>query len=238
MADAAKHAAAVAERLPYYRKRVALFEQFAARAAAALEVARSRAEPLVITLPDGSVRAGVRWVTTPADVAAGISKGLAGALAVATVDGAVWDAFRPLEGDCALKLCTFDDPEGRDVRGRGGGWTSALALQPRASPGGLTRPPARPPRDAPQTFWHSSAHVLGEVLELQFGCDLTIGPNIEEGAPPRPRARAAARTCSLWRPVPRRSGVVPRSAWISSPPHPTTPPRLLLRLLPGRAVAD
>ena len=32
-----------------------------------------------------------------------------------------------------------------------------------------------------QTFCHSSAHVLGEVLELNFGCDLTIGPSLEEG---------------------------------------------------------
>ena len=32
-----------------------------------------------------------------------------------------------------------------------------------------------------QTFWHSSAHVLGQVLELEFGVDLTIGPCIEEG---------------------------------------------------------
>ena len=32
-----------------------------------------------------------------------------------------------------------------------------------------------------QTFWHSSAHVLGQALELEFGCDLTIGPALEEG---------------------------------------------------------
>lgn len=32
-----------------------------------------------------------------------------------------------------------------------------------------------------QTFWHSSAHVLGEALEACFGVRLTIGPAIEEG---------------------------------------------------------
>ncbi|GMH39789.1 hypothetical protein BSKO_07687 [Bryopsis sp. KO-2023] len=31
------------------------------------------------------------------------------------------------------------------------------------------------------TFWHSSAHVLGQALELEYGVDLTIGPCIEEG---------------------------------------------------------
>ncbi len=32
-----------------------------------------------------------------------------------------------------------------------------------------------------QTFWHSSAHVLGEALEACFGVRLTIGPAVEEG---------------------------------------------------------
>lgn len=32
-----------------------------------------------------------------------------------------------------------------------------------------------------QAFWHSSAHVLGQALELEFGADLTIGPALEEG---------------------------------------------------------
>ena len=30
-------------------------------------------------------------------------------------------------------------------------------------------------------FWHSSAHVLGEACELNYGCHLCIGPPIEEG---------------------------------------------------------
>lgn len=32
-----------------------------------------------------------------------------------------------------------------------------------------------------ETFWHSSAHLLGQALELEFGADLTIGPALEEG---------------------------------------------------------
>lgn len=32
-----------------------------------------------------------------------------------------------------------------------------------------------------QCFWHSSAHVLGQALELELGADLTIGPALEEG---------------------------------------------------------
>lgn len=30
-------------------------------------------------------------------------------------------------------------------------------------------------------FWHSSAHVLGEALELDFGCHLCIGPPLTSG---------------------------------------------------------
>ena len=46
--------------------------------------------------------------------------------------------------------------------------------------------PAPNPRHPPlplllQTYWHSSSHLLGQALELEFGVDLTIGPALEEG---------------------------------------------------------
>lgn len=110
------HSDAAKAKAPYYAKRVALFEQYKARAQADVEIARAKAEPISVTLPDGRVVAGVKGVTTPLDVAAGISKGLAASVVVALVDDSTWDVFRPLEGDCRLKLCTFDDSEGRDVR--------------------------------------------------------------------------------------------------------------------------
>ncbi len=44
------------------------------------------------------------------------------------------------------------------------------------------REPSRPfALPGAQTFWHSSAHVLGEALEACFGVRLTIGPALEEG---------------------------------------------------------
>ena len=30
-------------------------------------------------------------------------------------------------------------------------------------------------------FWHSSAHILGEALEVDFGCHLCIGPPLTSG---------------------------------------------------------
>jgi threonyl-tRNA synthetase len=32
-----------------------------------------------------------------------------------------------------------------------------------------------------QVFWHSSAHVLGEACERQYGCHLCLGPPLEDG---------------------------------------------------------
>lgn len=140
------HKAAAAAHAPFYARRIELFEKFHARQQAQVEAARAAAVPIKIVLPDGSVKEGIKGVTTPLDVALGISKSLAKKVVVAKVDGAqAWDAFRPLEADCALQLLSFDDADGRE------------------------------------TFWHSSAHVLGEALELEFGVDLTIGPALEEG---------------------------------------------------------
>jgi threonyl-tRNA synthetase len=35
--------------------------------------------------------------------------------------------------------------------------------------------------DGAYTFWHSSAHILGQALEAQFGGELCVGPPLEEG---------------------------------------------------------
>mmetsp|Transcript_3835 Transcript_3835/g.5439 ORF Transcript_3835/g.5439 Transcript_3835/m.5439 type:complete len:694 (-) Transcript_3835:111-2192(-) len=36
--------------------------------------------------------------------------------------------------------------------------------------------------DGSYTFWHSSAHILGEALELKYGCKLTVGPPTNDRA--------------------------------------------------------
>ncbi|PPD97207.1 hypothetical protein GOBAR_DD05769 [Gossypium barbadense] len=102
-------------------------------------------DPLKVTLPDGSVKEGKKWVSTPMDIAQGISKSLAANALISSVNGVLWDMNRPLEGDCELKIFTFDSDEGRD------------------------------------TFWHSSAHILGQSLESIYGCKLCIGPCTTRG---------------------------------------------------------
>ena len=32
-----------------------------------------------------------------------------------------------------------------------------------------------------KVFWHSSAHILGEAAERRFGCQLCIGPPVDDG---------------------------------------------------------
>jgi len=67
-----------------------------------------------VTLPDGSVReyeAGA----TPMDVAKSISNSLAKKVIVARVDGDLYDATRPLEGDASVELLTAKDPDGLEL---------------------------------------------------------------------------------------------------------------------------
>ncbi|WP_224998937.1 threonine--tRNA ligase [Cesiribacter sp. SM1] len=69
-------------------------------------------EQINITLPDGSVRRYPKG-STGLDVAKSISEGLARNVLGAVVNGQVWDAHRPIEEDAALKLLTWNDPEGK-----------------------------------------------------------------------------------------------------------------------------
>jgi len=72
-------------------------------------------QPIKVTLPDGAIKEGESWRTTPFMVAQGISQGLAESTIVAKVNGDVWDLDRPLEGDCSLQLLKFDDDDAKTV---------------------------------------------------------------------------------------------------------------------------
>lgn len=71
-------------------------------------------ENINITLPDGAVKQYAAGVTA-LDVAKSISEGLARKVLAAEIDGAVWDATRPLENDANLKLLTWDDANGKST---------------------------------------------------------------------------------------------------------------------------
>jgi threonyl-tRNA synthetase len=67
-----------------------------------------------VSFPDGSVREFPEG-SSPLDVAQSIGSRLAQATLAAQVDGQMWDATRPLPGDCTLRLLTWNDAEGREV---------------------------------------------------------------------------------------------------------------------------
>ena len=72
-------------------------------------------KPISVTLPDGAVKEGTSWETTPLDIAKSISSGLANVVVGAKVNGVVWDLTRRLEGDCSLSLLKFDDKDGKEI---------------------------------------------------------------------------------------------------------------------------
>lgn len=92
-----------------------LFQQPSPLQVADIEAAKAANVPITVTLPDGHTRQGIKGATTPFEIAQAISPGLAKKAIVSVVNGKEWDLARPLTGDCDMKICTFDDPEGKDV---------------------------------------------------------------------------------------------------------------------------
>ncbi|PCH37518.1 threonyl-tRNA synthetase [Wolfiporia cocos MD-104 SS10] len=97
----------------FFDHRVKMFDQLKAEYDEFVK-AQPRSE-IDITLPDGSIRKGISWETSPMDIAKEISKGLADRIVIAKVNGNVWDLERPLEGSCSLELLDFEHPEGKRV---------------------------------------------------------------------------------------------------------------------------
>jgi threonyl-tRNA synthetase len=158
----------------YLKHREEVWKRVSASHQAKLKTQAAENRPIKIELPDGKVKDGKAFQTTPLDIAQSISKGLADTVIVAkliyrepiaslkqcvaadnddsdqeevaTSEASVlWDVTRPLEGSCRMELLKFDDDVAKDV------------------------------------FWHSSAHILGQAMERQFGCHLTIGPALSPG---------------------------------------------------------
>jgi threonyl-tRNA synthetase len=80
------------------------------------ELSKRPHDDINITMPDGTVKVGKSYETTPAQIAAGISKSLLKRTVVARVDGEeLWDLERPLEKSCKLELLDFNDDQGKFV---------------------------------------------------------------------------------------------------------------------------
>lgn len=161
----------VQKKAPYINHRLEVWEKLHKKYSDTL--ASKPRKDIKIELPDGTVKDGKAFETSPMDIAMSISKSLAESAVVAKIiykenvesltqcvvadveedepeedpseQSVLWDMTRPLEGSCRMELLKFDHPQGQDV------------------------------------FWHSSAHILGQAMEREFGCHLTIGPALESG---------------------------------------------------------
>ena len=112
-----------------------------------------------ITLPDGSVRdyeAGVSAL----DVAKSISEGLARKVLAAEVNGAIVDAFRPINNDASLKLLTWDNDGGKSTF-----WHSSAHLM----------------AEAIEDIFPGTKFGIGPAIETGFYYDIDLGDRkIEE----------------------------------------------------------
>ncbi len=98
-----------------------------------------------ITLPDGTVKEYEKGISGY-EIARSISEGLARNAISIVANGQTVELMRPINEDAKIKICTWNDPEGK------------------------------------ATFWHSSAHLMAETIEILFpGAKFGIGPDIENG---------------------------------------------------------
>lgn len=168
---------------PFLAARAAVYDRVMARQQAEISALAAAGRPIRVTLPDGAVKEGVAWQTTPLDVALGISQGLADQVVVArvTYQGAPEDPFRVSAAD-------VDGNESAEAAGADA--CCAAVAAGKAELWDVFRPLIGDcrlellkfdSREGKMVFWHSSAHILGESLETLKGAHLTIGPPVEGG---------------------------------------------------------
>jgi threonyl-tRNA synthetase len=148
---------------------------------------------ITVTLPDGKILTQDKegtpyraWRTTPYDVAATISKGLADNTSVARVTYANYVGDYDAEEDGmggvdtladSMAELSVEDDSSKDK-------STVLWDMTRPLVGNVSKLEFlkfEDDVDARTVFWHSSAHVMGEALERLFGSRLTIGPPLAGG---------------------------------------------------------
>jgi threonyl-tRNA synthetase len=112
----------------------------AVMAAQRARLAAKPREPISITLPDGAVREGVSWETTPLAVAEAISKGLAGSVVVARVTYTRRVGAEEADGAGAIANTGPEEPGDDDEAAPGGGGGGGAAKAAKPELWDLTRP--------------------------------------------------------------------------------------------------
>lgn len=109
-----------------------------------------------ITLPDASVKQFNEGVT-PLDVAKSISEGLARNVLSATIDGEIKELYTPITKDCALKLNTWNDEDGKKTF-----WHSSAHLL----------------ASAVQALYPNAKFGIGPAIENGFYYDIDFGEDV------------------------------------------------------------
>uniref|UniRef100_A0A8B9KDC2 threonine--tRNA ligase n=1 Tax=Astyanax mexicanus TaxID=7994 RepID=A0A8B9KDC2_ASTMX len=99
----------------YISERLELYNRLKKESDAILAKQAANSQPISVVLPDGQKVEAQSWITTPYQLACGISQGLADNCVIARVDGGLWDLDRPLEKDCSLELLRFDHEDAQAV---------------------------------------------------------------------------------------------------------------------------
>ncbi|KAJ7994942.1 hypothetical protein DPEC_G00254760 [Dallia pectoralis] len=99
----------------YISERMKLYEELKKESDLLLARRASQNQAINVELPDGRRVQGLAWVTTPYQLACGISQGLADNAVISRVDGELWDLERPLEKSCSLEILHFDNDDAQAV---------------------------------------------------------------------------------------------------------------------------
>eukprot|EP00747_Dinoflagellata_sp_TGD_P033120 gnl/TRDRNA2_/TRDRNA2_136402_c0_seq1.p1 gnl/TRDRNA2_/TRDRNA2_136402_c0~~gnl/TRDRNA2_/TRDRNA2_136402_c0_seq1.p1 ORF type:complete len:924 (+),score=186.86 gnl/TRDRNA2_/TRDRNA2_136402_c0_seq1:32-2803(+) len=160
----------------YTQHRIAVFERIFQENEA--KIAAFPDTPIGVTLPDGSVKEGVAFKTTPMDIALNISKGLANSVVIARVKYSKRLDDEDKIAEVVEELMDMEEEEGGEQQA-GELWDLGRPLV-----GDCTLSLLKYDHDDPElrtVFWHSSAHILGAAVENTFGSHLTIGPPLQSG---------------------------------------------------------
>lgn len=180
----------------WLQKREEVYAAIKARREA--ELAAKNPVEISVTMPDGNILTAQKdgtpyqaWKTTPYDVAATISQGLADGSVIARVTYEKYvDDYSPAEDGMdgvdtlmeAMEDLDLDD--GDDKNASAGGIKPILWDLGRPLVGPVAKMEFLKFDDdveAKTAFWHSSAHMMGEALENLYGSKLTIGPPLKGG---------------------------------------------------------
>ncbi|CAH0479382.1 unnamed protein product [Peronospora belbahrii] len=160
---------------PFVTARVAVYDRIMAEQKQQLEALAAKETLIKITLPDGAVKEGVAWKTTPLDVALGISQGLADQVVVARVTyrGKPEDPFS----------VTAADVDGNEASDNARD-TCCGAVADKSELWDVFRPLIGDCRlellkfddqEGRMVFWHSSAHILeSDLSDIEKACQKVV----------------------------------------------------------------